>query len=58
MQARLIPGAAVKKDGEYWTWRVVVHGKKPTIASALERSGEWLNAIDRTIDAFNRFAER
>ena len=40
--AKLIPGATVKKDGNYWTWRVVVHGKKPTIASALERSGEWL----------------
>ena len=56
--ARLIPGATVKKDGEYWTWRVVVHGRRPTIASALDRSDGWLNVIDRTIDAFNRLAER
>ena len=56
--ARLIPDATVKKVGNYWTWSVVVHGKSPTIASALDRSEEWLNAIDRTIDAFNRLAER
>ena len=56
--ARLIPDATVKKEGNYWTWRVVVHGKKPTIASALERSSEWLSAIDRTIDAFNRLDDR
>ena len=56
--AKLIPGATVKKDGAYWTWRVVVNGKKPTIASALERCDEWLNAIDRSIDAFNRLNER
>ena len=24
--AKLVPGAAVKKDDEYWTWRVVVGG--------------------------------
>ena len=56
--ARLIPDATVRKKGNYWTWCVVVHGKSPTIASALERSGEWLNAIDRAIDAFNRLDAR
>ena len=56
--AKLIPDATVKKEGNYWTWRVIVHGKKPTIASVIERSGEWLNAIDRSIDAFNRLDER
>ena len=56
--AKLIPDATVKKEGNYWTWRVIVHGKKPTIASVLERSGEWLKAIDRSIDAFNRLDER
>ena len=55
--ARLIPGATVKKDGNYWTWRVVVRGKKPKIADVLERSDEWLHAIGRTIDAFNRLDE-
>ena len=56
--ARLIPDATVKKEGNYWTWRVVVHGKSPTIASVLERAGEWLDAIDRSIDAFNRLDDR
>ena len=55
--AKLVPGATVKKDGEYWTWRVVVGGRKPKIADALERSDEWLTAIGRAILAFNQLDE-
>ena len=55
--ARLVPGATVKKDGNYWTWRVVVDGRKPKIADLLKQSDEWLRAIERTIEAFNRLDE-
>ena len=55
--ARLVPGATIKKDGKYWTWRVVVGGRKPKMADALERSDEWLTAIGRAIVAFNRLEE-
>ena len=53
--ARLIPGATVKKDGNYWTWCVVVGGGKPKIADVLKRSDEWLTATGRAIVAFDRF---
>ena len=56
--AKLIRGATVKKDGNYWTWRVVVGGRKPMIGDVLERSDEWLSAIGRTINAFNRLDEQ
>ena len=55
--AGLVPGATVKKDGKPWTWRVVVGGRKPKIADVLERSDEWLSAIERAIRAFNRLEE-
>ena len=55
--ARLVPGATVKKDGNYWTWCVVVSGRKPKIADVLKRSDEWLTATGRAIVAFNRFDE-
>ena len=55
--ARLVPGATVKKDGNYWTWRVVVDGRKPKIADVLKRSDEWLHAIGRAIVAFNGLDE-
>ena len=55
--AGLVPGATVKKDGNYWTWRVVVGGKRPRIADVLKRSDEWLTAIGRAIVAFNRLDE-
>ena len=52
--ASLIPGATVKKDGNYWTWCVVVGRRKPKIADVLKRSDEWLTAIGRTIFAFQQ----
>lgn len=51
------PGAPLKRDDNYWTWCVVVGGRKPKIADVLERSDEWLAAIGRTIVAFNRLDE-
>ena len=55
--AGLVPGATVKKDGKPWTWRVVVGGRKPKIADVLERSDEWLSAIEPAIRAFNSIEE-
>lgn len=55
--ARLVPGATVKKDGHYWTWRVVVDGRKPKIADVLKQYDEWLRAIERAIVAFSRLDE-
>ena len=55
--ASLVPGATVKKDGEPWTWCVVVGGRKPKIADVLKRSDEWLTAIGRAIVAFNGLDE-
>ena len=49
--ARLVRGATVKKDGNYWTWRVVVDGSKPKIGDLLEHSNEWLAAIGQTVKA-------
>ena len=55
--ASLIARATVKKDGNYWTWCVVVDGRKPKIADVLKRSDEWLDAIERAIDAFRKRLE-
>ncbi len=55
--ARLVRGATVKKDGNYWTWRVVVDGRKPKVGDLLEHSHEWLTAIGQAVIAFNRLDE-
>ena len=55
--ARLLPGATVKKDGNYWSWRVVVDGRKPKVGDLLEHSNEWLTAIGQAVIAFNRLDE-
>ena len=55
--ARLLPGATVKKDGNYWSWRVVVDGRKPKVGDLLEHSNEWLTAIGQAVNAFNRLDE-
>ena len=53
----LLPGATVKKDGNYWSWRVVVDGRKPKVGDLLEHSNEWLTAIGQAVIAFNRLDE-
>ena len=55
--ARLVRGATVKKDGNYWSWRVVVDGRKPKVGDLLEHSNEWLTAIGQAVIAFNRLDE-
>ena len=55
--ARLVPGATVKKDGNYWTWRVVVDGRKPKIADVIEQSDEWLRAMGDAVVAFSGLDE-
>ena len=55
--AKLVPGATVKKEGDYWRWCVVVGGRRPRIADVLERSDEWLTAIGRAIFAFSQLDE-
>ena len=54
--AALIPDAEVEMsdENEKWNWRVVVHGDSPKFAAPLERADKWLDAIQRTMDAFNR----
>lgn len=52
----LIPNSRVKKEGATHLWRVVVNDGTPRFAPALDRSDEWLEAIERTMDAFNRLA--
>ena len=52
----LIPEARVKKVGKSWTWKIVVRDRLPKFAVPLKRSKEWLASIQRTMDAFNRFA--
>lgn len=55
--ARLVLGVTVKKDGNYWTWRVVVDGRKPKIADVIEQSDEWLRAIGDAVVAFSGLDE-
>ena len=47
----------MKKDGNYWSWRVVVDGRKPKVGDLLEHSNEWLTAIGQAVIAFNRLDE-
>ena len=52
--AKLVPSAVVRKDGKYWAWRVVAHGRRPKISDLLDRSDEWLSAIQRAVIGFNQ----
>ena len=56
--AALIPDGEVETsdENEKWNWRVVANGDSPKFAVPLKRAGEWLDAIQRTMDAFNRLA--
>ena len=54
--SKLIPGADVKKVGKSWTWKIVVRNRLPRFAVPLKRSEEWTDAIQETMDAFNRLA--
>ncbi len=47
--AGLIPGAAVRKKGNYWTWNVRVNNKLPEISEVLAKSDAWLRAIEKAI---------
>jgi hypothetical protein len=53
--AALIDGAAVRRDGNPWSWRVEVYGDLPQISQLLARGDEWLNLM---IDTRRRFLER
>ena len=50
----LVPRSTVKKAGNTWTWRIVANDRLPRFADPLSRPDEWLDAIQRTMDAFNR----
>ncbi|MCY4498111.1 MAG: hypothetical protein OXC14_12570 [Rhodospirillaceae bacterium] len=52
----LIPNSSVKKERDTHLWRVVVNGGTPGFALALRRTDDWVDAIERTMDAFNRLA--
>ena len=55
--AKLVPGAAVRKEGNYWTWRMVVGGRMPKIPDLLNKPDEWLSAIQRAMIRFNQLHE-
>ena len=50
----LIPDSKVKAEGDTHVWRVLVNGRLPLFAPVLGHTDEWLDAIQRTMDAFNR----
>ena len=54
--ASLIPHSQVKPTGGTQKWRLAVGDRLPKFAAPLERADEWLDAIQRTMDAFNRLA--
>ena len=54
--ASLIPHCKVKPTGGAQKWRLVAGDRLPKFTVPLERADEWLDAIQRTMDAFNRLA--
>ena len=54
--ARLIEGAAVRRDGTSWNWRVEVLGQLPKILSLLARSEEWLALMKTARQRFMKVA--
>jgi hypothetical protein len=54
--ARLIEGAAVRRDGKSWNWRVEVLGQLPKISSLLARREEWLALMKKARDRFIKVA--
>jgi hypothetical protein len=54
--ASLIEGAAVRRDGKPWTWRVEVLGQLPKASLLLERSEEWIALMKAAKDRFIKAA--
>ncbi|MDE0394369.1 MAG: hypothetical protein OYK82_06290 [Gammaproteobacteria bacterium] len=54
--ASLIPHSTVEATGKTNRFRLVVRGRPPEFATLLDRTHEWLDAIQRTMDAINRLA--
>ena len=55
--ASLIPYCKVQPTGGAQKWRLVAENRLPKFTVALERADEWLDAIQETMDAFNRIAD-
>lgn len=54
--AGLIPRSTVEATGKTNRFRLVVGGRPPEFATLLDHTDEWLDAIRKTMDAFNRLA--
>ena len=54
--AAIIPRSMVEPTGNRHKFRVTVSGRPPEFAALLERSDDWLDAIQQTMDAFDRLA--
>ena len=54
--ANLVPSCTVQPTGGAQKWRLVADGRLPQFTAPLERADEWLDAIQQTMDAFNRLA--
>ena len=54
--ADLIPSSKVKPTSTSRKWRLELDGRLPRFDAPLERADEWLDAIQQTMDAFNRLA--
>ena len=56
--AAMVPGAAVLKKGNPWTWRVVAGKSLPRVETVLQRSDDWLALIDKTLARFMQLRKR
>ena len=56
--AAMVPGAAVLKKGNPWTWRVVAGKSLPRVETVLQRSDDWLALIDKTLARFMELRKR
>lgn len=54
--AHLIPNSNVKRTSTNRKWRLELRGRLPGFDAPLGRANEWLDAIEQTMDAFNRLA--
>ena len=55
--ASLIPHCKVQPTGGAQKWRLVADNRLPKFTVALERADEWLDAVQETMDAFNRITD-
>jgi hypothetical protein len=50
----LIPGSSIRRQGNSWTWKVVMGGGHPKVRPLLEHAPEWLKIVAETQDRFRQ----